>query len=477
MKRWFNKVRGFLLLCCVCTCPHYLFSEIGNITQILQAKAHCPIILRADDFGSSGIIIDQPGYYKLCDNVEFASGSVTAISVQSPYVIIDMNTKAIYGAGLSIGIDIADSIHDVVIKGGTISEFSLYGIYVDENCYKVFLDSINLNDASCTSAIVFNGTSGNPVHECAISYCKINEIMADVVIDVDYCSDIEIIGSSFNKNVGSTNLRLVDVDSSEKCRFLKCHFNDNAADGLGELNCIEAATVSSFVFEHCTFNNNAMADGELRGIYLNGSNGSLIKECIFANNQSSSATQGSTGLCSAIDDLNGEGNKIVACIITNNATTTNLTSTDAEIYGIRVTGAYVQNCYIEQCYVTKNNATASGATSDATSYGIFFDAGLYHYLSDCTMLAHRAAATGTASGVGIYNNSLYSTMRQNTSSGNLTYGIYNALDTIIVSCRTGYNGTNYGGIASVLPNSTDVVKLGDNITKVERFENLNISVN
>ena len=92
-----------------------------TIIDVERAQSHCPIILTVDDFGTTGTVIATPGYYMMCDDIEFTSGSVTAISIESSFVTIDMNTKSIFGTGLDIGITVTNTLHDIEIKKGKLS--------------------------------------------------------------------------------------------------------------------------------------------------------------------------------------------------------------------------------------------------------------------------------------------------------------------------------------------------------------------
>jgi len=479
MNVWYNtrKILKTLMPCCLCLSMQHFFA--GSLAEIVRAQAHCPIILNATDFGTTGTVIDQPGYYKLCDNVQFTSGNVTAIDIRSSYVTIDMNTKAIYGAGLDSGITVTTSVHDVVIKDGIISGFDVYGIFVDSGSYKITMKNMNINNATCTSAIVLNGLSGSPVYESLIDHCKVNAITSnEPIMQCYYCNDIKINASCFNNNICGNSapfpgIYVVYIESSDKCKFYHCTFNDNEpTSGSYFLQSVYCLTVSSFEFLDCRFNNNTSSN-RLFGIYLQESKGTSIRECTFANNQSE------WEYYAIYDDIGSESDKFCSCVITNNKVSAD--SNHVAVYGIYVFGGETatENCYIKDCLITKNTAITSGASRDATSVGIYLgSSSSYHFVGNCTIIDHRATAGagGNAVGIGINNNSTNSVFQQCRVYGNLTYGIYNSVGAIIVGCDSAYNGTNYGGGIGFVPNSTGVTKLGDNVTNVQKFENVDISV-
>jgi len=243
----------------------------NELAQIERAESHCPIILYASDFDSTGTIIDEPGYYVLCDDIEY-SGSGDAITVRASHVTIDLNLHSITNSGsgqTGILIDSTSTTRqNISIKNGTLSNFALYGIHVNSTSSPSAHDLLLKNLVLVLdeqAGIFFNGTSSNKISNCIVANCIAVKCIDGLYLN--HCEDIDIHSSKFNNN--SNNGALLQGLNS-KCRFLHCHFNDNQTNGIENLS-----TGESLEWHQCSFNNNG------RGVFFGSSTttGFIFNKC------------------------------------------------------------------------------------------------------------------------------------------------------------------------------------------------------
>ena len=78
----------------IAVCIHVLLSSVS------QTKTEPPLyptkFIYAGTLTPNGYTITKPGYYTLCEEVEFTSSNTTAITIDSDYVILNLNYKTIY---------------------------------------------------------------------------------------------------------------------------------------------------------------------------------------------------------------------------------------------------------------------------------------------------------------------------------------------------------------------------------------------
>ena len=71
------------------------------------------------DIGPTGLIISQPGYYRLKENIEFNPNAdfLAAITIQSSNVTLDLNGKTVSESAL--GFATFDTTQGIVIASGS----------------------------------------------------------------------------------------------------------------------------------------------------------------------------------------------------------------------------------------------------------------------------------------------------------------------------------------------------------------------
>ncbi len=404
--------------------------DISELLELEYVQLHCATMLYARDFETTGTIIDAPGYYILCDDIDFSAAG-NAITVRSGHVTIDLNRHTIYATGsASNGIYIDSSttaLHNIVVKNGTIAKFATSGLQINSSSAPGFsnmqLDSVKFENNGQYD-IFLNGSSSNTISNCRISNCS--SIGSTVGIYLNWAQDCTVVYSNFTNN---SNAGAQTIGSVTKCYFDRCTFNDNGSYGFSILS--DSRTC---IWNDCIFNNNPA------GIEFNSSYSHtvfMLKNCIANNN-----TDGN-----GFDITNGNGGILTNCTAMNN-------SGQNECSGIRLTDC--SNCLMENCV---SSANKNNSDSDVC-YGILLRQSSgpseNNVLIQCT--ADSNSNAGTAGSVGIeidenVKNTVVSGCSAFSNSGTGNSGITNnntdlTNPTIIIGCVAGNNSTNFGGILS-----------------------------
>jgi len=388
---------------------HWEVGELENISIETTGinEVGCVIYLEASAFP---LTITQPGNYILCEDIVLNPAS-TAITINANNVVLDLNTKSISNVGG--GIIVSSGYHDIVIKNGSISDFTQFGISVGPSCYHITIENVNMSKANCVSAIAFSGGSAAGIHDCKIKNCRVSEInSSSATVELTYCYDFDIINCHFNNNN-----KQIFLNGGAKHRFINCQFNDNTRDSLDSVDIVQGVS-SSDLFEKCTFNNNKnLGSGDL--YLLTTVSGSIIKESVFANNTAA-------GDLRAIFCSN-TGNIIDSCVFTKNSSTAGgcliMTILD---------GTIVQNCTI----IANDGALACrGIDIQADN----------NALLNCKII-YNTSSGGTADGIYIPGARSNTIIKHCQTYGNGTNGVYihpSAINTIIYGCASGNNTTDY----------------------------------
>jgi len=400
--------------------------DISELLELEYVQLHCATILYASDFETTGTIIDAPGYYILCDDIEYA-GTGDAIMVRSSHVTIDLNTHAIYATGsASKGIYIdstTTALHNIVVKNGTIANFSSNGLKVQSSVSPGFsnlqLDSVKFENNSQYN-ILLNGDSGSEISNCRVSNCTTTGASLSGMY-MNYCQDFVVVYSNFNNNSQD------GVETSglaTKCYFECCVFNDN---GLRGVDIKSDSQTCAWI--DCMFNNN-----DRRGIELNGNSGRTHSGFIFRNCIANNSKIG-------FDITNGTGGILTNCTSINNI------RIDFECAGVLLTDC--SSCLLEGCVSSANqNNSTSGC------FGILLrqstETAQDNILIQCSADGNNNAGSGGSVGIEIGDNVKNTVVSGCSAFSNSGTGISNnntdlTSPTIIIGCVAGNNQTNFGG--------------------------------
>lgn len=115
------------------------------------------------------LAITEPGSYYFASNIQAGSSDTTGIVVSAPDVIIDMNGFSLIGAGentgtAGYGFYVSNGSGNVIIKNGTIRNWSSSGIYAVGSGNSHFENLVVRNNGNAGISI----TSGT-IQECVVS--------------------------------------------------------------------------------------------------------------------------------------------------------------------------------------------------------------------------------------------------------------------------------------------------------------------
>jgi hypothetical protein len=305
-----------------------VFSVLKVIEDLEELENHCPTELSEDNVLPDGYTITNPGYYTLCGSIGFDAPGTSScvINIQVSNVTLDLNQNTIYqtdaDAGLT-GICIADSLTNIIIQNGYLSGFTSAGVSVGNGASEIVIKNITANNCS-DAGILFNGTSGSPTR------------------------DVRVLHSQFSNNGNDGGQFLF----TEKVKVNNSSFNDNT--GVGAL----FSQSSSNEIVGSSFNQNGGAIATA-GLEFNGTSSSVIRDCIFnANTSSSSSAAGFI--------VTGTGNLIDNCIADGN-----ITSAVSNAIGFDLSGA---------AHILKNSSAAGNTALTGTGIGVRVNAAAYRCL-------------------------------------------------------------------------------------------------
>lgn len=412
---------------------------VKNIEELESVEIHCPIILTQADFGTNGLEINDSGYYYLCEDIKFTTGSVTALSIKADYVTVDLNGKSISGAGLENGVVIDSGLHNIAIKHGTLADFDSIGIEAKSNAHHILLEDLCLTDALCDYALSFSANYNCKMTNCTVTQCGVKEVDTETpsVINMRYCSEIDITDCMINKNYNNSSsnidLYILLLHDCAKCRFIGCHFDDNydeKTDGnLIVVYAVSNETLDALLFDHCSFNSNSSLD-ELRGIYMINAAGSLIKECECNSNSASESNLFIGFLLTSSSPEDTHTNSVEDCTVSGNVGTIILST---GIFLGNQCGSSVLHCRVHCnpgigiAVVGGNGCVIANCEANANAGdGVKIGSGNDHCIRDCIAM------------------------------GNGVNGISDSgTNSVVYGCAAGANGgNNYDGLSAVCISQT-----------------------
>jgi len=126
------------------------------------------------------MIITKPGSYRLVGNLNVSSPNVTAISIDTDNVTIDLNGFTISGPGFQVGDipafgivnAVTRTVNNVAVRNGTVQGFGL-GVHLPGNQNRV--ENIHIYN---TAHGIFVGRA-SIVSQCLVAYCYSEGINTD----------------------------------------------------------------------------------------------------------------------------------------------------------------------------------------------------------------------------------------------------------------------------------------------------------
>lgn len=401
--------------------------------DLALGASHCPIMLNREDFGMDGLVLNEPGYYIICDDIEFDNGSVTGITIASDYVTLNMNERAIYGDGLFNGIVIAPGYKNITIFDGILSDFIGNGILFGDDCHSIALNNVRFTETVCDSVIKASSVSNCVFLGCSITKCQSWKIEpCATTVCMAHCQDITMSECVFDDNSADDDAQKYIVlcfDSCADCRFVNCHCNHNSMKhgSLCLLGTMMDSENNTCQVEQCMFNDNYIEDqgGSLSCISLL-SSGSIVYNTIFASNVSN-------GIFNGIR-LSGNGNTVQSCTINDNQVLA--TENQNNSAGIHLLNG------------ASNNISSNSVIGNIQCMGILLDS------ENRTSVVDTSIDGNGFDGLYLLN-CQFCTVRNCSALGNLGTGINNQGScSIITGCVSGDNWTNYQSVLAIPLNPT-----------------------
>ncbi|MEX0940428.1 MAG: hypothetical protein WDZ41_03640, partial [Candidatus Babeliales bacterium] len=352
------------------------FTVLDANTQQLEtilAGVCTPTVITQMDIGTTTYIITSSGYYVFAENIVFSPVSgQPAIEIAADDVIIDMCDRSLSQGNATSGVDgfrirggsAADPRRNVVIRNGSVTDFSRAGITVGTNsvtpsdraCELIALDDLVIFNCGIRG-IEFLGTSDtiditkSEINQCNITSCC-TSVSADFALTLSFVQDIKVIDCCINDNGSlTTGLIAVNIVTSTKCIF------ENVA-----VNCNMALTFTGF--------------------NINNSQECIFTECLILTN---SVQNNFVGFVM-------QGGPHVQGNMCNNCSVFNNVSTNGSLRGFELSVGVTRN--ILRFCLAENNVAIS-AVSTANAFGFNFDRITFCSIIECKARYNRAPGDGT----------------------------------------------------------------------------------
>jgi len=405
-----------------------------------------------------GLTISSPGYYVLAEDVDYSPGSAApAITIDSSYVTLDMNGKAIYQTNATAnvnGINVNTDIHDIVIKNGTLSGFTQYGLLNDasssgEGAYNVTIENLDITGmpTGATNAIRLDSRqlTDQDIHDWTFLNCTITENSVPVAVYMDNSSNILMKNCKFNNNQVETA-----VLYAFRCyviRLKDCEFCNNlGSDILRVINMDGRGR--SWIIDGCVINYNIGALA-IDGIRFDTSFGSIIRNSVISYNiGQASENNPSVG----IRLINGEGNLVEKTEVSYlNA----IATIDWPLDAMGIVMNDNSGTVVSNCLVSAISANGNASINTPTATGIYIN-GYNQFVENTEVVRTYATNSGTGStkGRGVYfvggsqNNIVYkckSISNLNSGFNDGTGGLPGTGNNAVTGCVAALNATNYAG--------------------------------
>jgi hypothetical protein len=226
--------------------------------------------------------ITSPGYYKLSADVGHQSNDTTgtypAVYINSSNVTLDLGGRTLYqssATGDIDGIKVNNTLHNITIKNGHISNFNRHGIIVNHSCDDLHLENLTLSNCNGPS-IYFLGTTTDTQE---ISNVRIENIhisnttggatdFADATgLRIDFGWNFLVTNSIFSRSVSVDN-DAFGVRVSGDCRnlvFKNCDASSNEGDSAAGFAFLGTDVSEGCSLINCTANNNYGKEGDEEG--------------------------------------------------------------------------------------------------------------------------------------------------------------------------------------------------------------------
>ena len=193
----------------------------------------CDYIITPKDIGCEGFVITRPGYYCLCEDTVFnpaigVSPYIGAITISASNVTLDLRGKTLSQISKTVlnvdGIIVDPGLTNIIIKNGTIRDFSDAGIRagaVSSTVIVPLVTELSISDIRSFN----NGLSTTLVNP---GFATGDGIGGAVILNAQ---DVTITNSDFNEN----SLNGIWAFNMTKFTMENCHCDDNTPGTLSAL--------------------------------------------------------------------------------------------------------------------------------------------------------------------------------------------------------------------------------------------------
>lgn len=316
-----------------------LWSMINQIGLINQTIAGCVMPITANDIGSTGFIITEPGNYSFIQDVNYTGvGVIPAINISVSDVALDLNNFTLSTANSSaVLISVASGVSNVVIRNAHLTG-GLHSIQlIGTNSY-VAIANVSASGAAAEGILIGTGASNIACNEILSQQHGTHGMSVSGTND-----SIAVLNSRFVSNTGNG----LFIQGTNHIYVAKCSAITNTLSGFN------MDTGSNLLMYLCHGSNNTV-----NGISINGITNAIVSDITTQRNQ----------------------NVGTGCANLSGLQLSNLNS-DLDAHGIQLadnTGVVLENIIISRA---ENNGIFVNGTVENDS--LYKNITIYAPLSDC----------------------------------------------------------------------------------------------
>ena len=422
----------------------------------------CDFVITAKDIACGTVVITKPGYYCLCEDAVFnpspnqiGNPYIGAITIDASNVTLDLRGRTLSQISKAVlnvdGIIVNPGLTNIIIKNGTVRDFSDAGIRVGavSTTTVPLVTELSISDIrsfnnGLSTAIadpngIGDGLGGAVIlnaQDVTISNCEFNENayaglwtfnITKLSMGNSHCDDNT--SANFNFSDFQTTFGGTVAGESADIVITKCTFNRNSSGGFALGFNISFAfgsnATSNILFDSCQFNDTTVTvsdttiaaslfgSTEASGVHAARINNLTLRNC-EANGTSLTLNVPLTGGFPPVDQQLVNLVRGFALQRTTNATITNCSSSGNTFqnnsgFGVRnVIESFafggVQQLYLSQCqaYGNSNSYNADSSPLNVPSLliaeGFDFSGTGNAVVEDCTSSGHHQAAVNPAEG-------------------------------------------------------------------------------
>lgn len=311
------------LTTCCATLQNDFSGSFTTLAALESLVNNCtPVFITPALVGTTGFTINNPGVYKLSDNIAFNPvGAGAAITINASNVILDLQCFTIRQANLIAnvnGIEVIANKQNILIINGAITSMTNNGIDISSGNSNIAIADMQLR--SCLKGISLNGTSISPITVFGITGL---ELLANGT------------GASFT--------------FAERGMINDCEVANNISAGF------EFISSFSNTLDSCTISNTIAALGSSAGISAISGGNNIFQNCIIDGTNTSDTFTGNSaaGIVLGATENND--------VIRNNEISNSTTTSNAQPFGIQM--KYSSNNLLAPGNLPSFNSAAQGSIS------------------------------------------------------------------------------------------------------------------